>query len=146
MKTNTLWRLFAVGSLVVSAMAVSAQSSETVNVVLKEWHVEADKTQVRPGLVTFVTRNHGKEPHELVVLKTDSSPDKLPVSHGKVHEKKAGKVIGEIEEFAAGTTKTATFNLAPGQYVLFCNIAEKEGNGEIESHYEEGMHLVFNVR
>jgi hypothetical protein len=29
--------------------------------------------------------------------------------------------------------------------VLFCNIVEKEETGEIESHFEMGMHTEFTV-
>jgi hypothetical protein len=35
-------------------------------------------------------------------------------------------------------------DLEPGSYVLICNIAEGE-EGELESHYEEGMRTAFIV-
>ena len=38
----------------------------------------------------------------------------------------------------------AIFKLAPGRYILFCNIVEIE-EGEWESHFNEGMRTVLIV-
>lgn len=120
----------------------------TVDVILSEWVVDPDVTSVPAGEVTFTANNDGVEDHELVVVKTDLSADALPVDDtGKVDEEGEGiEVIGEIEEFAAGDSEEATFNLAAGSYVLFCNIVEEEASGEKESHYQEGMHAAFTVK
>lgn len=127
--------------------AAQSAQGEMVNVVLKEWQVRADKTTVRAGTVTFRVENRGEEVHELVILKTGLSRAALPLTqvNRKVNEGAAGEVIGEIEEFPVGEKREASFTLAPGRYVLFCNIAEKEESGEIESHYVEGMHAAFTV-
>ena len=119
----------------------------TVDVILSEWVVDPDVTSVPAGEVTFAANNEGVDDHELVVVKTDLSADALPTDDtGKVDEEGEGiEVIGEIEEFAAGGSEEATFNLAAGSYVLFCNIVEEEESGETESHYQEGMHTAFTV-
>ena len=52
--------------------------------------------------------------------------------------------IGEVEEVEPGTQDEATFTVEPGTYVLFCNITEDE-NGEVVSHFAEGMHTTFTV-
>lgn len=123
-----------------------AGAAEIVNATLDEWSIQLDKTEVKAGEVTFRATNVGKENHELVILRTSRSHDQLPVDTGLVREESAGKLIGEIEEFPPGESHEASFTLEPGEYVLFCNIVEEEDNGELESHYGEGMHVAFTVR
>ncbi len=125
--------------------ATAGAEGAAVEVLLDGWSVVANPSEVAAGDVTFTAVNAGDEDHELVVVKTDTAPDALPVVDGKVDEATAGEVIGEIEEFASGGEEAATFTLTPGNYVLFCNITETEASGEIESHYEEGMHTAFVV-
>ena len=99
------------------------------------------------GEVTFNASNEGAEPHELVIVRADSA-DSLPVDeNGKVDEDAlpAGAFIGEIEEFAAGGSESATFDLTAGTYILFCNIVEEESDGTFESHFQEGMVTTFTV-
>lgn len=115
-----------------------------LNIVLKEWRISSDKLVVKAGPVKFRVNNSGKEKHELVIVKTDLDIDKLPMREGKVDEDAAGELIGEIEEFSPDTVQEATFNLATGRYVLFCNIAEEE-HGKIESHFSEGMRIALTV-
>ena len=57
---------------------------------------------------------------------------------GEVNVSKAGTVNGKISksEIGAGESVSATFNLAPGNYVLFCNLW---------GHYEDGMYSAFRV-
>lgn len=129
-----------VGALVVMAflgMSLASAQDATVNVELNEWSVTPDVSSVTAGDIDFVATNTGAIDHELVVLKTDLAADALPVADGKVDEHGAGvEEIGEIEEFAAGATESATFTLTPGSYVLICNIA---------GHYEAGMYTAFTV-
>ena len=73
--------------------------------------------------------------HELVVLKTDLSADKLPVKNGAVPEKQFKK-MGEVEDMAPGKSKHLTLKLTPGNYVLICNQP---------GHYAMGMHVPFVV-
>ncbi|MGB8361240.1 MAG: hypothetical protein WCE80_07570, partial [Acidimicrobiia bacterium] len=56
-----------------------------------------------------------------------------------------GSFIGEVEEFEAGTTESATFDLGEGTYTLFCNISEEEDDGSIESHFQQGMVTTIEV-
>jgi hypothetical protein len=116
-----------------------------VAVTLDEWSVAAEPASAAAGEVTFDVRNDGAEPHELVVVKA-GSPSELTVVEGRVDEDAlpAGTFVGEVEAFPAGETCEGTFELAAGNYVLFCNIAETE-DGELESHFEEGMATTFSV-
>ncbi len=57
---------------------------------------------------------------------------------GEVDESKAGMAIGKIakSELAPGKSASVVFDLAPGKYVLFCNLW---------GHYKDGMHTAFEV-
>jgi uncharacterized cupredoxin-like copper-binding protein len=94
-----------------------------------------DPTQITAdaGKLSITLDNKGKIEHELVVLKTDESPDALPVSGQRVSEDAA---VGEVSETKAGATKTETIDLKPGSYVFVCNIP---------GHYEDGMRGTLTV-
>lgn len=117
-----------------------------VAVTLTEWAVAPDPAEAPAGAVTFAIDNAGEEVHELVVVRADS-PEDLIVTDGQVDEEALpeGAFIGEVEGFPAGETCEGTFELAAGDYVLFCNILETEADGSVESHYEEGMFTGFSV-
>ncbi len=109
----------------------------TVNVELKDFAITPTVTSASAGTVSFAASNTGPSEHEFVVLRTDLAPDALPVEGGKVAEEVAGiEVVGEIEEFAAGGTEIASFDLTPGNYVFICNIP---------GHYQAGMEVAFQV-
>jgi uncharacterized cupredoxin-like copper-binding protein len=115
-----------------------------VNVTLAEWTVTPDPTTVSAGEVYFLANNMSPEdPHELVIIRTDLPPDQLPVVDGRVPEDQVD-LVGEIERFAPGTQASDTFELTPGTYALICNVAEIE-NGQLESHYQLGMHAQLVV-
>jgi uncharacterized cupredoxin-like copper-binding protein len=100
------------------------------------------------GDVTFNVKNLGTVDHELIVLKTDTPFDKLPIVDGgdppapvatgadKVDE---GTKAGETGDpnLKPGGSRTFTIKgLAPGKYVLVCNLAK---------HYGLGMRAAFTV-
>jgi uncharacterized cupredoxin-like copper-binding protein len=94
-----------------------------------------DKTSVGTGPTTFTFKNSGNREHEMIILKTDTPYDQLKVgSDNKVSEADS---VGEISETPAGKTVVKTFDLAPGNYVLVCNI---------EKHYQQGMRAAFTVK
>jgi len=61
-------------------------------------------------------------------------------SVGAVDEAAISKsdTIGETGDVPVGATVTKTFNLAPGTYVIFCNIDNKSG-GTTLNHFVHGM-------
>ncbi len=126
----------------------TAGADTTVAVDLVEWAVRPEVAEVPAGTIAFVaSTEHAAEPHELVIVAGDD-PEGLPVdADGAVDESglPEGALVGEIEAFPAGTTCEAAFDLAPGDYVLFCNIVETEEDGTVEAHYAEGMTTSFTV-
>lgn len=56
-----------------------AGGGNTVGVTLQEWAVIPAASSVEAGEVTFEATNEGPDdPHELVVVRTDLSPEALP--------------------------------------------------------------------
>ena len=100
---------------------------------------------VPAGKVEFVVKNTGTIQHELIVLKSTTPFDQLPivdagdppapVSSGanKVSEATS---VGESGNVDVGKTKSVTLDLKTGSYVLVCNIAQ---------HYGLGMRAAFSV-
>lgn len=121
-------------------------TTATVNVTLKEWSLTLDAASVAAGLVKFQVKNDGpNDTHEFVVVKTDLAPEQLPVdANGAVDESGAGiTIIGEVEDIPVGAdTHLKAFDLAPGKYVLICNIYDAV---EKEAHYHQGMRVAFTV-
>jgi uncharacterized cupredoxin-like copper-binding protein len=100
------------------------------------------------GDVTFRVKNLGTIEHEMIVLKTDTPFDQLPVTDSgdppapvasggdKVDE---GNSVGETGDpnLQPGETRTFTIkDMTPGKYVLVCNLA---------GHYQMGMRAPFSV-
>ncbi len=132
--------LLLVGALILGACTARSGSGEqSVRVVMDEWNVKPSAGTVAPGRVSFSAVNQGKEEHELVVLKTDLAPNALQMraSEDKVDETASAQNLGEIEDVEAGKTKTGTFELPAGRYVLVCNVA---------GHYRQGMATSFEVK
>ncbi|HRC63183.1 MAG TPA: hypothetical protein PLX85_08190 [Dehalococcoidia bacterium] len=118
--------------------------AQQVDVVLREFALEPAVASVKAGEIYFLADNRGPaDAHELVIVKTDLAPDKLPVEKGKVSESKV-KVVDEIEAFAAKSQASKSVKLSAGTYVLLCNIVETD-DGQTESHYELGMRAALRV-
>jgi hypothetical protein len=143
----------SIGSLVLLLALAACSTGSTgeattsVNVTLQEFAVVPGQSTAASGSVTFIAKNTGPDDeHELVVLKSDLVPTTLPLGgNGGVDEAGAGVTkIGEIEPFPAGQTREATFELAPGKYVLICNIVDTSET-PTEVHYKLGMLAGFTV-
>lgn len=98
-----------------------------IEVSLTEWDVVPESASVAAGTIGFLAANDGSEVHEFVVLRD-------------------GEEIAEIEDIAPGDAAFLPVSLEPGTYELACLIRETEPNGEVEDHYELGMHVEFEVR
>lgn len=129
--------LLAITLAVAGSTALAAPPAQVVKVTLTDSTVTLDAATVKPGKVTFeISSGDGsKNEHELVVLRTDLDPAKLPVKGGKVEEDKV-KNVGEVEGVKPGKVKKLTLNLKPGAYSVICNMP---------GHYGMGMHTALTV-
>lgn len=134
-------------SLIALAAVGCSSSGGDVDVALSEWVVQPDPGSVSAGDITFTADNQGSEAHEMVIVRAASVAALPTDADGAVDEGQIpdADFIGEVEELEAGSTGTLSENLAAGTYVIFCNITEEEADGSIESHFAEGMHVVFTV-
>ena len=108
-----------------------APTGTIIDVTEKDFAIEAPAT-VPSGDVTFSVTNHGPATHEFVVVRTDLSPDQLPIgADGLSADEEALTDVGEINQVNYGSTQTLHLSLPPGRYVFFCNL---------EGHYLGGMH------
>lgn len=95
---------------------------------VSEWAVTGPAVS-SSGQHRFDVTNEGTLAHEFVIVRTDAELDGLPVEAGRVAESSLD-VLGEVEEFPAAESRSASFFLVPGRYLLICNIP---------GHYEAGM-------
>jgi uncharacterized cupredoxin-like copper-binding protein len=111
-----------------------------VNVRLKDFEVRQDAAVVPAGTVSFRILNQGPTRHELIVVRTDRAPEKLPLQRDglTVDEEAPGiELLDEVDGLDIDDRQTLDLRLAPGNYVLYCNL---------EGHYLGGMHASLAVR
>ena len=110
------------------------------DVLLEDFEVRQEATVVRAGTVSFRILNQGPTTHELIVVRTDRASDKLPLQRDglTVNEEARGiDLIDEAEGLDIDDRQTLVLRLAPGHYVLYCNL---------EGHYLGGMYAALTVR
>jgi uncharacterized cupredoxin-like copper-binding protein len=103
---------------------------------------------VKAGDVTFNVKNTGTVEHELIVLKTDLPFDQIPIADAGDPPARVASGADKVDEannvgetgdpnLKPGDARTFTITgLAPGKYVLVCNLAR---------HYGLGMRAAFTV-
>ena len=113
---------------------------ETLVIKMDDYSFEPKDAAAKAGSVTIEAPNEGTVEHELVLFKSDKNPADLPTeSNGGVDEEKLDKEaeeVGEIADVEAGESKSETFDLTPGKYVMFCNLP---------GHYAMGMYGSLTV-
>ncbi len=116
----------------------SPNGGKGIGATLADYSITLALTSAPTGEVTFDVRNDAGQEHEFVVFETDLDADALPVD--KVGDvKEDGKGVTHIDEIGGlqpGAGQAITLNLAPGNYVVICNLP---------GHYGQGMHSAFTV-
>jgi uncharacterized cupredoxin-like copper-binding protein len=93
--------------------------------------VVVDKTKVKAGEVTFQVTNNSKDLiHEMLVAPADPAKPLPFIEKDFRVDEEAAKDMGEVSELDPGKSGSLTITLAPGTYILFCNVA---------GHYMSGM-------
>jgi uncharacterized cupredoxin-like copper-binding protein len=111
-----------------------------VDVLLDDFKVRRDAAVVPAGTVSFRIRNQGPTTHEVIVVRTDRAPGKLPLQSDGLTVDEEGEGIDfldEVEGLDIDDRETLDLNLTPGHYVLYCNL---------EGHYLGGMYAALTVR
>jgi uncharacterized cupredoxin-like copper-binding protein len=111
-----------------------------VNVRLEDFKVQPDAAAVPAGTVSFRILNQGPTTHEIIVVRTDRAPDKLPLQRDglTVNEDAPGiDLLDEAQGLDIDDRRTLVLGLAPGHYVVYCNL---------EGHYLGGMYAAITVR
>ena len=112
-----------------SSSQVAAAAKGTVYVQLGDYWAAPTVSSVRAGRVTFVARNVGRVPHELMV-------ERMPMKFDSPMHPNEAAAQGMIEDMGAGASGRMSMSLRPGTYMLFCNAP---------GHYAAGQHMTFNV-
>lgn len=90
----------------------------SIEVRLEDGTLEAPATATE-GVIRFVAKNFGVQPHELWVVKATDIAD-VPRVAGRVEEDSMGALeFWRIRSFPGNTICQGLFTLAPGTYVLF---------------------------
>ena len=100
--------------------------------------IRIDKPSVKAGTVTFEVINWSRSLiHEVVVVAVDNPSVPLPYdySQGRVMEEQV-KSIGEVTDLEPNAAGSVELTLAPGSYLLICNVA---------GHYAAGMAAPLSV-
>jgi uncharacterized cupredoxin-like copper-binding protein len=108
-----------------------------VHVTERDFHISAP-THVRAGDVRLLVDNHGPDAHELIVVRERGSRLPLRRDGVTVNENALERVTaGALEPGSPGSVRVLRLHLAPGRYVLLCNMS---------GHYLGGMHAQLVVR
>jgi uncharacterized cupredoxin-like copper-binding protein len=95
--------------------------------------MEPASTTLPPEGVVITLRNDGMLDHEFVLVDSEGlyEVDQLPLVEGGTVDVDSLTVLGEVEPFPPGETRTATAELAPdSRYIAFCNVP---------GHYQAGV-------
>ena len=100
--------------------------------------IRVDKPTVKAGTVTFDVTNWSRSVlHEMLVVSVDNPTAPLPYDYpqARVPEDQV-KVLGEAADLQPNVSKTFEVTLAPGSYLLICNLP---------GHYAAGMAVPLSV-
>jgi uncharacterized cupredoxin-like copper-binding protein len=116
-----------------------APQGTPVNVRLEDFKVRPDVAVVPAGTVSFRILNQGPTTHQVIFVRTDRAPDKLPLQRDglTVNEDAPGiDLLDEVGGLDIDDQRTLDLRMAPGHYVLYCNL---------EGHYLGGMYAALTV-
>ena len=116
--------------------ATPREGAEQAAVSLDEFEMTVDRASALGEAVDFTVTNDGTIFHNFRVVATDLAPDALPLDGPVVDESQFDEVGGFSSLLQPGEQLIVNQDLAPGSYVLFCNVA---------GHYGSGMFTGFEV-
>ncbi|HJN92352.1 MAG TPA: hypothetical protein QGF05_06465 [Dehalococcoidia bacterium] len=128
--------LISLGLSTVAQRPISAQELK-VEITLTEWSVAASAFSASGDTIIFNVTNRGRLPHELAIVASFADPGQLPLdASASVVDESRVAVVRRLPAFAAGGPRSLSVDLAPGRYLLICNVP---------GHYVAGMTSAFRV-
>lgn len=122
-------------------------AESALTVTLDEYRVLPEDDELDSGPIALRAVNAGRETHELYVAAAKSIKA-LPLdAQGSVDAEaleEEGRLIGELEGIPSGQSCDLEADLAPGNYVMFCNIREETDEGVV-NHFQQGMRTRVKV-
>jgi len=141
MKSNKL--LIGLALVILIVPMLTACGPAKIDVGLTTYKITMSATSAKSGDIIFHVHNDATDlTHEFVIFKTDLPEDQLPLTaDSAVDEEGAGVTHIDEVEVEPGQAADLSVNLAPGNYVMICNINDND-----EQHYMHGMHVAFTVK
>ena len=101
--------------------------------------IKIDRKSVQAGKVIFRVKNNSKDMvHEMIVAPVTDPSNPLPyIAKDERVDEEAARDLGEVSELDPGKSGELSLDLAPGAYVLFCNVPD---------HMEAGMWVLLTVK
>jgi hypothetical protein len=120
-----------------SGHAGTLRNQRVLRVTERDFRISAPRA-VSSGDVDLSVHNDGPDTHELIVVRANGKP--LPLRRDGLtvdEEALRSHTVATLEGSGAGDGRSEQVHLAPGRYVLFCNMA---------GHYLGGMHTTLVVK
>jgi uncharacterized cupredoxin-like copper-binding protein len=118
--------LLAISAVACSNDASSGTATE-ITATLSDSSIALGQDEVPSGPIAINAGNEGSMVHEIEIFRGDETD--LPVSQG-VADTAGLTLVDEIEDIVPGTAVILDVALAPGEYVILCNLP---------GHYQNGM-------
>jgi uncharacterized cupredoxin-like copper-binding protein len=130
----------------VAGAKAKAKGGKPVSVRLFEFGVKPSPKFVAAGKITFTAKDIGTMKHEMVLVRVQPGTPLPTAADGSVDEAAipAADKLGEVGNIKPKKSGKLTKTLAPGDYMLFCNLVTTSG-GTTYVHYAEGMHSEFTA-
>ena len=117
----------------------AAAAGGSIAVTEKEFSF-AFATPLKAGANELAITNAGKFPHEVKIIRADSF-DALAKTSANVDEAALGAaLVAKSDKVPGGGTAKLSVTLAPGKYVVICNVGSGASN-----HALKGMHVDMTV-
>lgn len=115
----------------------SGSAEGSLEITMDDFSFAPADATTKSATVDISAPNEGATTHELVLVKSNLDPAKLPTAGDGTVDEEALDSPGEIPDVGAGETGEATVDLSPGKYVMFCNLP---------GHYAQGMYGSLTVK
>jgi uncharacterized cupredoxin-like copper-binding protein len=112
-------------------------AARVVRITERDFRISAPQ-EMSSGNIVFKVKNRGPDAHELLVVRAEDGQLPLRADGLTVNEEAVKHAeVGVLEPGQPGGLRELQAHLAPGRYVLFCNMS---------GHYLGGMRAILVVR